>query len=150
ESPARYALLPGLIPTERIADAARLNVVLYTITAVLGPLAASRLLAAVGPGVTYAVNALAIVPSVFVLLIIHSVPSDTVGSRAISFQALKEGLSFVWQTPLLWSSMLLDFFATFFSSALLLLPVYADKILHVGLEGYGVLYAAPFVGSTLG
>jgi MFS family permease len=33
---------------------------------------------------------------------------------------------------------------------LLLLPVYADRILKVGLEGYGVLYAAPFVGSTLG
>jgi MFS family permease len=150
ESPARYALLPGLIPADRIADAARLNVVLYTVTAVLGPLAASRLLASVGPGATYAVNALAIAPSVFVLLIIHPASTDTVGSPTISLQALKEGLSFVWRTPLLRSSMLLDFFATFFSSALLLLPVYADKILHVGLDGYGILYAAPFVGSTLG
>src|SRR5262249_35508224 len=35
-------------------------------------------------------------------------------------------------------------------SALLLLPVYADQVFHVGPDGLGVLYAAPFVGSTLG
>jgi MFS family permease len=150
ESPARFALMPSLIPADRIADAARLNVVLYTATAVLGPLLSSRLLAVAGPGITYLFSALSIIPSLIVLLIIRSASTDTVGSRAINLQSLKEGLSFVRNTPLLWSSMLLDFFATFFSSALLLLPVYADKILHVGLEGYGVLYAAPFVGSTLG
>jgi MFS family permease len=150
ESPARYALLPSLIPENRIADAARLNVVLFTVTAVFGPLVASRLLAVAGPGITYAFNAASLIPSVLVLMIIRVAPTDAVGSRAINLQALKEGLSFVRHTPLLWSSMLLDFFATFFSSALLLLPVYADKILHVGLDGYGVLYAAPFAGSTLG
>src|SRR5207247_5425046 len=79
ESPARYALLPGLIPEDRIADAARLNVVLYTVTAVFGPLAASRLLAVAGPGITYAFNAASIVPSVFVLLIISPISTNTFG-----------------------------------------------------------------------
>ena len=39
--------------------------------------------------------------------------------------------------------MLLDFFATFFSSATALLPIFAQDILHVGARGYGWLYAAP-------
>jgi MFS family permease len=47
------------------------------------------------------------------------------------------------------SSMLLDFFATFFSSATALLPIYAQDILHVGAEGYGILSAAPAVGATI-
>jgi MFS family permease len=45
--------------------------------------------------------------------------------------------------------MLLDFFATFFASAMALLPIYAQDILHVGARGYGMLAAAPAVGSLL-
>jgi MFS family permease len=43
--------------------------------------------------------------------------------------------------------MLLDFFATFFSSATALLPIFAQDILRVGARGYGWLYAAPAVGA---
>src|SRR5262245_46180448 len=48
------------------------------------------------------------------------------------------------------STMLLDFFATFFASATALLPIFAQDILHVGPRGYGWLYAAPAVGASLG
>jgi MFS family permease len=44
--------------------------------------------------------------------------------------------------------MLLDFFATFFSSATALLPIFAQDILKVGPEGYGWLYAAPAFGAV--
>jgi MFS family permease len=44
--------------------------------------------------------------------------------------------------------MLLDFFATFFSSASALLPIFAQDVLHVGAKGYGWLYAAPAVGAV--
>ena len=45
--------------------------------------------------------------------------------------------------------MLLDFFATFFSSATALLPIYAQDILGVGANGYGWLYAAPAAGAIV-
>jgi MFS family permease len=45
--------------------------------------------------------------------------------------------------------MLLDFFATFFSSATALLPIFAQDILHVGARGYGWLFAAPAVGAMI-
>ena len=44
--------------------------------------------------------------------------------------------------------MLLDFFATFFSSATALLPIFAQDVLHVGARGYGWLYAAPAAGAA--
>src|ERR1700752_3906127 len=47
------------------------------------------------------------------------------------------------------STMLLDFFATFFASATALLPIFAQDILHVGAAGYGWLFAAPAVGSFI-
>src|SRR5262245_35146092 len=48
------------------------------------------------------------------------------------------------------STMLLDFFATFFSSATALLPIFAQDILHVGARGYGWLVAASAVGAVAG
>ena len=45
--------------------------------------------------------------------------------------------------------MTLDFVATFFASATLLLPIFAQERLHVGARGYGFLAAAPAIGSVL-
>jgi MFS family permease len=44
--------------------------------------------------------------------------------------------------------MLLDFFATFFSSATALLPIFAKEILRVGPVGYGWLVSAESVGAV--
>jgi len=67
----------------------------------------------------------------------------------ISLNAAMEGLRFVFRAPIIRSTMLLDFFATFFSSATALLPIFAQDILHVGARGYGWLFAAPAVGSVV-
>src|SRR5437868_1373791 len=67
----------------------------------------------------------------------------------ISLAALKEGLRFVWRTPIIVQTMTLDFVATFFASATALLPIFAAEILHVGARGLGVLAAAPAVGSVI-
>jgi MFS family permease len=66
----------------------------------------------------------------------------------VSWRAAMEGLQFVFRSPLIRSTMLLDFFATFFSSATALLPIFAQDILQVGARGYGWLYAAPAVGAV--
>ena len=76
---------------------------------------------------------------------------DRRGGAAISAShAALEGLRFVFRSPLIRSTMLLDFFATFFSSATALLPIFAQDMLHVGARGYGWLYAAPAVGAVAG
>src|SRR6476646_6518885 len=78
------------------------------------------------------------------------VPSrDARAPSELSFRSLKEGFGFVFANPIIRSTMLLDFFATFFSSATALLPIFAQDILHVGARGYGWLYAAPSVGAAV-
>jgi MFS family permease len=67
----------------------------------------------------------------------------------VSLHAALEGLRFVFRSPLIRSTMLLDFFATFFSSATALLPIFAQDILRVGARGYGWLFAAPAVGALV-
>jgi MFS family permease len=71
------------------------------------------------------------------------------GASPISFRAAAQGLRFLRRTPLIWSTMLLDFVATFFAGSLLLLPIFADQLLHVGPRGLGFLYAAQPIGGAL-
>jgi hypothetical protein len=64
--------------------------------------------------------------------------------------ALREGLRFVFTTPIMVWTTALDFVATFFAGAMSLLPIVADRVLRVGPAGYGVLVAAPAAGAFLG
>lgn len=65
------------------------------------------------------------------------------------FQSLKEGLRFVFSTKAILGALTLDMIAVLFGGAVALLPVYAQDILHVGSEGFGILRAAPAVGAAI-
>jgi MFS family permease len=73
---------------------------------------------------------------------------ESKGTR-IGFEALVEGLRFVWRTPIIVQTMTLDFVATFFASANQLLPIFAKDILQVGAQGYGFLAAAQAGGAII-
>jgi len=63
---------------------------------------------------------------------------------------VREGLRFVFTTPVMVWTMALDFAATFFAGANSLLPIFADQILGVGALGFGWLRAAPALGALVG
>jgi hypothetical protein len=64
-------------------------------------------------------------------------------------QSLREGVRFVFRTRVILGALALDMVAVLFGGAIALLPIYAQDILHVGSTGFGVLRAAPAVGSFL-
>lgn len=63
--------------------------------------------------------------------------------------AVGEGIRFVVKSPMIFSTMLLDFLANFFSAATSLLPIFATEILHVGAQGLGILYGAESIGAVV-
>ncbi|MBF4983265.1 MFS transporter [Nonlabens mediterrranea] len=64
-------------------------------------------------------------------------------------QSLKEGLSFVLKTKAILGALTLDMISVLFGGAVILLPVFAQDILTVGSEGFGILRAAPSIGAIL-
>jgi predicted MFS family arabinose efflux permease len=125
---------------------------MFQTASVAGPSLGGLLIAASGVGWVYVANAVSFVFVIVALLMMRNVP-DTERSEAgthddVSWHAALEGLRFVFRQPLIRSTMLLDFFATFFSSATALLPIFAQDILRVGARGYGWLYAAPAIGAV--
>src|SRR5205085_7861698 len=128
------------------------NTVRFQRASVVGPSIGGLLVAFAGVGWTYLANAISFAFVIGALLLMRDVPARSpseAGSRDdVSLHAALEGLQFVFRSPLIRSTMLLDFFATFFSSATALLPIFAQDILRVGAGGYGWLYAAPAVGAV--
>jgi len=93
------------------------------------------------------VSFLAVIAAILMMRDVVEAPAHERGE--LSMKAAMDGLRFVFSRPLIRSTMLLDFFATFFSSATALLPIFAQDILQVGARGYGWLYAAPSVGAMI-
>ncbi len=150
--PARQSLVPMLVPRRDLPNALSLNAIMVQIASVAGPALGGALIASTGLMVVYLVNALSFIFVILALLLMRGVQGRAVpegSADGVSWAAALEGLRFVFQSPLIRSTMLLDFFATFFASATALLPIYAQDILHVGARGYGWLYAAPAVGATI-
>jgi MFS family permease len=150
DSPARQALIPTLVPRDHLANAISLNSIMFQIASVAGPAVGGLVIATLGVAWVYAVNAVTFVCVIAALLMMRGVPARTADEApSLSVESVREGLGFVFSSPIIRSTMLLDFFATFFSSATALLPIFAQDVLRVGAKGYGWLYAAPSLGAVL-
>ena len=147
-NPARQAMIPTLVPEAALPRALGLSVSSWQLATVLGPTLGGFVLGAYGAAVVYLVDAASFVAMIVALLLIRkrgkAAPSTTVG-----LDALAEGFRFLWKTPILLGLMLADFLGTFFAGAMLLMPIFASELLHVGPQGLGLLFAAPAVGSAL-
>jgi len=150
--PARQALTPNLVPREHLANAITLNSIMLQSASVAGPALGGLVLATTSVGWVYAVNALSFLFVIGALLMMDRPRPPAASSTDptnFTIASALEGLRFVFRAPLIRSTMLLDFCATFFSSATALLPIYAQDILEVGAGGYGWLYAAPAAGALV-
>ena len=115
---------------------------------ILGPISMGFLVADHGLGAPYALSVACYVLGVIFLLRLRTPRME--GERGeISWQAIREGISFVRNQQPILGSITLDMLAVIFAGATALLPVYAEEILEVGPEGYGILRASLAIG-TLG
>ena len=170
DNPARQALIPRLVPREDLPGALSLNLTMFHLAMIAGPGVAGLVIAGHGSGVSpvaqagtaaagagalallYLLNALSFLGVLLALLSMRTSGrvDEAEASRESPLESLRSGLSFVFTTPIMVWTMALDFFATFFSGAMSLLPIVADQILGVGPAGYGWLVAAPAMGAVLG
>ena len=153
DPPSRQAIVPMLVPREHFPKAVTLNTAMIQAASVIGPAAGGLIIGHLGLGWAYVVNAVSFLFVIGALVMMRDLPAparDRVARRGdLSIRGAEEGLRFVFRQPMIRSTMLLDFIASFFASAMALLPIYAQDILHVGARGYGWLAAAPATGSMV-
>jgi MFS family permease len=122
---------------------------MFTGAGVIGPALGGILLAYAGVASVYSINAISFLAVVASLMFLQYRGQAAVSSAGLGWSALLDGLRFTFRTPMIWSTMMLDFLATFFSSARTMLPIVAGDILGLGPVGYGWLSAAAPIGSIV-
>jgi MFS family permease len=148
DGPARQSMVPLLVPREELASALSLNSITSQLASIAGPALMGLLIARYSIGLVYCVNAVSFLAVIAALLAMRT-GGGTDNRAPVSLGAAIEGLRFMWNSRLLTSLMLLDFLATFFGSATVLLPVVATERLSAGAQDYGMLVAAPSAGALV-
>lgn len=162
DTPARQSIVPTLVPKKYFMNAISLNTTMWHTAIVAGPSIAGFIIGFWGVGSVYAINTLSFLAVITALLMMKtptpasmrisnlSTPEESPrATPGVFFRHIKEGIHFVFRNPIIYSTMLLDFFATFFASATVLLPIFAKDIFSAGPTGVGFLYAAPSIGAIV-
>ena len=151
DSPARQSLVPNLVPAKDLPNAFSLTSIAYQTGSIVGPAISGLVIAYLGQSYTYLINGISYFAVILALVLMGTVPqqSNIQKRNRVNLQAISEGIRFIINQPIILSTMLLDFFATFFSSANTLMPIFARDILHVGPVGYGWLSSAQSIGAVI-
>ncbi|MEE1671815.1 MFS transporter [Streptomyces sp. WAC07094] len=150
DQPARQALIPAMVPRERLVEAFALLNPSRELAILVGPAFAGVLIAVGGPGAVYVFDAVTYAALVVVLALLRVPPLAGDGERRSLLGSLREGVRYVAERPVVWQLMGLDMTATVFGAYRVLLPAFAADVLHVGATGYGLLSAAPSAGALIG
>ena len=145
--PAAASLGTELIPREQYQNAATWRSSIFHTTMIVGPATGGALIAIGGPRLAYAVEMGLLGVGLAALLAVRPRPRPP-APRRHPLAEIADGVRFVFREPLLLGPLSLDLFAVLFGGATALLPVFARDVLHVGEVGFGILRAAPAVGSV--
>lgn len=153
DMPTRQAFTVEMVGKEDLLNAIALNSALFNSARIVGPSVAGLLIAFVGLALCFYLNAASFLAVIIGLLLMH--PSEFRIRGAVQHGGsvvgqLKEGLSYVRRTPFV--AMIMIMIGCFSVSAFnfnVILPVFADSVLHKGAAGYGVMSSAMGVGSLL-
>jgi len=149
--PARQALVPNLVPRDILPSAFSLQSIAFNTGAIVGPALSGIVIGYLGQAATYLINALSFLAVILALVLLKDVyqqPSEIRNGLGAALADIRDGVRFISRQPLILSSMILDFIATFFSAANTLLPYFAQNVLHVGEVAYGWLAAAQSIGAV--
>lgn len=147
--PTIFSLLSLLVPKKAYPNAATWSSSVWQMASVLGPAIAGFSIHLIGVHWSMCV---VFGFSVLALLALTQIATKPILNPKIGepvMESLKEGIKFVFHNKTILGVISLDMFAVLFGGAVALLPIYAQDILKVGPEGFGVLRAAPAVGSFL-
>jgi MFS family permease len=150
--PARQSLVPNLVPRQDLPNAFSLQSIAFNTGAIVGPALSGVAIAYWGQESAYLLNSVSFLAVLLALLLMGRVPQHLASTRRgmrAALEDIRHGIRFIRGQPLILSSMILDFFATFFASANTLLPYFAQHVLHVGEVAYGWLAAASSVGAVV-
>jgi predicted MFS family arabinose efflux permease len=149
DMPARHSLVPVLVGEHEVLTAISLNSVAYNGAGIFGPSIGGAVIAAIGEGGCFVVNAISYLAVLFALAFMVLPRQESVGGVRFT-EDIREGLQLLRQHSqlvlFLGSVLALSFFGRPYVR---MMPAFAREVLHVGATSLGFLQSAPGVGTIL-
>ncbi len=146
--PARQAFIIEMVVPEDLINAIALNSAMFNGARILGPAVAGITVAAIGEGWCFFANGMSYIAVIVGLLLMTITPRKRSGRVVSGLESVLEGFRFVRQTgPILALLLLLAVVSLTGMPYAVLMPIFADKILHSGPRGLGLLMGSTGVGA---
>ncbi|MEH2562740.1 MFS transporter [Bradyrhizobium sp. AZCC 2289] len=151
DSPARQTFVAELVDERHLPNAVALNSTSFNAARMIGPAAAGALIAGVGSGWVFLINALSFVAVLGSLILLRAdkLRPDERSTRARG--NLLDGFRYVWRRPDLKVVLLMLFLiGTFGSNFPIFISTMSVTVFHAGAAEYGLLTSMMAAGSVLG
>ena len=147
--PTIFSLIALIVPKKIYPNAATWSSSTWQMASILGPAIGGFTINWIGVHWSLCIIFILVMIALFLGSLISRKPvmNPKIGEPVL--QSLKEGVRFVFNTKAILGALTLDMVAVLFGGAVALLPIFAQDILKVGSEGFGILRAAPAVGAFL-
>lgn len=147
--PVFSAMIATIVPRQYLQNATTWSQGTWLSASVIGHATGGFLIWIIGLSGTLIVICSMLLLSLSIITKLKSRPAAQQSGEKKTWESVKEGLRFVFQTKELLGAMALDMFAVLFGGAVAMVPVYAVKILKIGPIGYGWLNAASDMGAIM-
>lgn len=149
--PTRQALMSDIVPRESLMNAIALNSATMNLTRILGGSLGGLMITFIGIGGVFLVNGLSFVILITALALMTIPPITRSLERKSLLASIAEGLGYIRGNPQLRGLIVLALVPMIFGMPYMtLLPIFADQVLGVGNEGYGLLVAFTGLGAMIG
>jgi MFS family permease len=149
--PARQAFVVDMVGRNDLINAIALNSSMFNGARIIGPAIAGVLVEAVGEGWCFFVNAISYIAVIAGLLLMKIKAQARVPLPGSALASIIEGFSYVWHSgPVRSLLLLLGLISLLGMPYIVLMPIFADQILHGGAKGLGLLMGASGTGALIG
>jgi MFS family permease len=151
DMPGRQSFIVDMVGKEDLMNAIALNSSMFNGARVVGPAVAGILVASIGEGWCFFANAVSYIAVIVGLMMMRVQMRPVQAATSSAVQNILEGFNWVWHTtPIRALLLLLALVSLAGMPYAVLMPVFADQILHGGARGLGLLMGATGVGALLG
>ncbi len=141
DAPSRQAMVVELVGKRYLMNAIALNSAAFNSARMIGPAVAGILVAAIGMSGCFYINAVSFIPVLASLWFIrnrHHQMRPAAGASLV--HDIKEGIRYIGRTRVvLMMILIVGTMSMFGISYMILMPIVADRILHIGMAGLGML-----------
>jgi MFS family permease len=150
--PARQAFVIEMVGKQDLMNAIALNSSVFNGAAVIGPAVAGIIIGALGVPVCFLANSLSYLAAVAALLLMRGLPDVVRQETEEPWMArIAQGLTYARHERVVGMLLLaVAVFSLFAMNRLVLVPLFADQVLHVGARGFGFLIGSMGLGAVVG